>query len=85
MWCESHGLTSERIKHLALAVLADPKNATARGLMGLVAYGGGWETPEKVSEKVKADDALTAKLAEYNGRRPRSTNGSGRAARPGTG
>src|SRR5207245_119808 len=42
LWCEAHGLQSERIKHLARAVLSDPKNATARGLMGLVAYASQW-------------------------------------------
>ena len=40
LWCEAHGLTAERLNHLALAALADPANATARGLMGLVAYQG---------------------------------------------
>ncbi|MFO0949794.1 MAG: polymorphic toxin-type HINT domain-containing protein [Isosphaeraceae bacterium] len=69
LWCEQHGLSAERVKHLALAVLSDPKNATARGLMGLVDYRGKWERPEKVSEQVKADEALTAALAEYNARR----------------
>ena len=34
-----HGLDAERLKHLVQAILADPKNATARGLMGLVAFG----------------------------------------------
>ena len=28
LWCEAHGLTAERLRHLALAVLADPANAT---------------------------------------------------------
>jgi hypothetical protein len=72
LWCEAHGLQPERVKHLALAVLADPRNATARGLMGLVAYGGQWKRPEAVAEKVKADEALTARLAEYNARRARA-------------
>src|SRR6516162_10832783 len=72
LWCEAHGLPSERLKHLALAVIGDPMNATARGLMGLVAYKGEWKRPETVAEKVKADEALTAKLAEYNGRRDRT-------------
>src|SRR5439155_20212858 len=40
LWCEAHGWNSERLKHLALAVLFDPSNALARGLMGLVAYQG---------------------------------------------
>ncbi|HWE36072.1 MAG TPA: HEAT repeat domain-containing protein, partial [Isosphaeraceae bacterium] len=67
-------LRAERVKQLALAVLSDPKNATARGLLGLVAYGGQWKRPETVANKVKADEALTARLAEYNGRRARAPN-----------
>ena len=36
LWCEAHGMNGERVKHLAQAVLSDPKNAwTARGLLGL--------------------------------------------------
>ena len=31
LWCEAHGLTAERLKHLSLAVLYDPANALARG------------------------------------------------------
>ena len=69
LWCEGHGLDAERLKHLALAVLTDPKNATARGLLGLVAYRDRWERPEAVSRRIEADLALTAKLAEYNARR----------------
>ena len=38
LWCEQHGMTAERMKHLATAVLYDPSNALARGLMGLVAF-----------------------------------------------
>jgi hypothetical protein len=69
LWCEAHGLNAERLKHLALAVLIDPTNATARGLMGLVAYRGNWESPEKVAARLKADEAAAAPLAEYNARR----------------
>jgi hypothetical protein len=72
LWCEAHGLSAERVKQLALAVLADPKNAKARGLMGLVAYRGQWKRPEAVAEKVKSDEALAARLAEYNARRART-------------
>jgi hypothetical protein len=72
LWCEAHGLSAERLKHLARAVLTDPANATARGLMGLVAYGGGWARPDAVAEKVRADEALAARLAEYNDRRART-------------
>jgi len=73
LWCEAHGLRAERVKHLAMAVLKDPTNVTARGLMGLVAFGGQWKRPEAVAEKVKADEDLAARLAEYNARRARMT------------
>ena len=35
LWCEAHGLSADRTKHLALAVLYDPSNALARGASGL--------------------------------------------------
>ena len=69
LWCEARGLKAERLSHLAAAILTDPSHAAARGLMGLVAYGGRWERPEAVGERVKADSELAAKLAEYNARR----------------
>src|SRR4051812_36588840 len=69
LWCEAHGLEAERLKHLAIAVMIDPAHATARGLMGLVAFRGRWQRPDAVGEKVKADAELSASLAEYNGRR----------------
>jgi len=72
LWCEAHGLQAERVKHLALAVLGDPNHATARGLLGLVAYRGQWKRPEAIAEKVKSDEALSSRLAEYNARRART-------------
>ena len=57
LWCEAHGMNGERVKHLAQAVLSDPKNATARGLLGLIALGSRWETAERARERIKADDA----------------------------
>ena len=72
LWCEQHGLTAERLKHLAIAVLIDPKDASARGLMGLVSYRGEWRSPERVSEQVAKDEQLAARLAEYNARRQRT-------------
>ncbi len=71
MWCEAHGLKAEQLKHLALAVLTDPRNATARGLIGLVAYRGQWQRPDAVSEKIKADADLLAARSEYSARRAR--------------
>ena len=69
LWCEAHGLKAEELKHLALAVLIDPKDATARGLLGLVAYRGRWLRPEAVGARVKADAEMNARRADYNGRR----------------
>src|SRR4051812_46429351 len=51
LWCEARGLEAERVTHLTLAVLRDPKDARARGLLGLVAYRERWESPEKVRER----------------------------------
>jgi len=72
LWCEAHGLGSERLKHLALAVLKEPRNAKARALMGLIAFGGRWEHPEAVSRKVESDAEMARNLAEYNGRRAKT-------------
>ena len=69
LWCESHGLTAERLHHLTLAVLADPRNATARGLMGLVSRDGRWLRPEVLADKLKADEDRAATLAEYEAKR----------------
>jgi len=69
LWCDAHGLEAERVKHLALAVLTSPENATARGLLGLVNYAGRWQPPQEVAARVKADESLAAALAEYNARR----------------
>jgi hypothetical protein len=73
LWCEAHGLDAERIKHLAQAMLVDPQNVTARGLLGLVAFGGRWESPEKVRERLNTDEDRTARLAQYERRRARLT------------
>jgi hypothetical protein len=74
LWCEAHGLSSQRLKHLAIAVLTDPAHATARGLLGLIAYRGQWRSPEAIAEKLEADETASAVLAEYNGRRARMDN-----------
>jgi hypothetical protein len=69
VWCEAHGMDAERLKHLSLALAIDPQNASARGIMGLVADGGRWPPPEKVIEAVTADEAMMAKLAQYEATR----------------
>ena len=72
LWCEAHGLTAERVRHLAQAVLADPANATARGLLGLVARDGRWVAPQEVAQTVRQDDTTTALLSEYDLKRSKT-------------
>ena len=69
LWCEAHGLGAERLEHLARAVLCDPTNTVARGLLGMVAYGGSWKHPEEVAVSARSDEALQRNLAEYDARR----------------
>ena len=69
LWCESRGMTAERLKHLAIAVMTDPAHPTARGLLGLVDYRGKWQRPDAVAAAVRDDAALASSLAEYNRRR----------------
>ncbi len=69
LWCEAHGLSAERIKHLTLAILINPTHATARGLLGLVANGGKWQKPEDVRTQLTSDPAAQAALQEYLRRR----------------
>ena len=66
LWCEAHRMETERQKHLTIAVLKDPAHATARGLLGLVAFGGGWHSPEAIGSKLEADQSHKALRAEYN-------------------
>ncbi len=72
LWCEQHGMTSKRLQHLALAVLADPANVTARGLLGLVWDHGQWRKPDDVAKRIQDDAKKAAALAEYNERRTRT-------------
>jgi hypothetical protein len=73
LWCEQHGLPAERLKHLALAVLADPAHAAARGLMGQVEDSDGrWRKPEEIVRRTQADPASLEALAEYDRRRAAS-------------
>ena len=74
LWCEAHGLGAERLKHLTIALLKDPANATARGLLGLVAFGGGWHSPEAICRKLDADQSHKAIREEYDARRARLGN-----------
>jgi hypothetical protein len=69
LWCEAHGLTAERMKHLAAAVLYDPTNTLARGLMGLVSYQSQWKSPDQVTRDIDDDLTNKARIDEYLDRR----------------
>jgi hypothetical protein len=69
LWCEAHGMSAERLKHLALAVLYDPSNVLARGLMGLVAYRDQWGSPAEVGQQIQTDPAYRDLIHEYLERR----------------
>jgi tetratricopeptide (TPR) repeat protein len=71
LWCEAHGLRDQRRAVLEEAVRIDPNHTVARGLLNQVSYQRHWEAPEAVSRQMKDDEALMAKLAEYNARRDR--------------
>jgi hypothetical protein len=72
LWCEDHGLSAERVKHLTLATLIDPSNSAARGLLGLVLYQGKWQRPDDISRRAKDDPTRSAALQEYLQRRART-------------
>src|SRR5262249_12724053 len=73
LWCEAHGMTAERMKHLAIAVMNDPSNALARGLLGLVAFNGKWDRPEIVGKQIENDPAYRELINEYLERRAKTT------------
>jgi hypothetical protein len=72
LWCEEHGMTAERLKHLSLAILNDPSHALARGLLGLVTYNGKWVRPDVAGNQIQNDPARQAIVREYLERRART-------------
>jgi hypothetical protein len=72
LWCETHGLSSERTKHLTIASTLDPSNVLARGLMGLMAFQGNWAKPDQVEEEIHEDPKLQVLVREYLDRRVRT-------------
>jgi tetratricopeptide (TPR) repeat protein len=74
LWCEAHGLSAERVKQLALAVLYDPTNALARGLSGLVFYQGKWRRPDEISNTVGGDPHQKELVRQYLERRARTSD-----------
>jgi hypothetical protein len=69
LWCEAHGLSAERIKHLTLATLINPAHVTARGLLGLVSSGGKWQPPDEIRNQIDKDPKVRSLLREYLERR----------------
>lgn len=69
LWCEAHGLSTERVEHLALALAADPSHAAARGLLGFVREGGRWRRPEDIAGRAASDAKSAESLADYERRR----------------
>jgi tetratricopeptide (TPR) repeat protein len=69
LWCEQHGFSAERVKHLALAIAYDPKNSLAHGLAGLVAFHGTWKSLAEVGREVKNDAASQELIRDYLDRR----------------
>jgi hypothetical protein len=67
-------MSAERMRHLAMAVLYDPSNALARGLMGLVAHKGTWGRPEEIGKQVQDDPSYRELIDEYLQRRAKAAN-----------
>lgn len=72
LWCEARGLSAERIRHLALAVIHNPNHTVARGLLGMVAYRGKWQCGESLADSVGKDPSLASLRAAYLSRRARA-------------
>jgi tetratricopeptide (TPR) repeat protein len=69
LWCEAHGLSAERVKHLTEALAIDPANVAAQGLLGLISYRGESLSPDRLRVKRSSDENLSKKLEEYHARR----------------
>ncbi len=70
LWCERHGMEPERLRHLTLALMADPQNTTARGLLGMVRdRNGKWVKTEQAADPDRQDPEVLAALGEYNRKR----------------
>ena len=78
LWCEAHGLSAERTKHLNLAISLDPANTLARGLLGLVAFQGKWTNPKQVEQEIQDDPKYQALFREYQDRRVHTPQRSGK-------
>ena len=72
LWCEAHGMTAERLKHLSLAASLDPANQLARGLLGVVAVQGRWVKTDQVEREIQSDTKSQTIFREYLDRRVRT-------------
>ena len=72
LWCEARGMAAERTKHLTRAVLIDPENAKARGLLGQVKLDGRWLRTSDVARAVEESPERLALQREYLERRSRA-------------
>ncbi|WP_165246989.1 polymorphic toxin-type HINT domain-containing protein [Paludisphaera soli] len=76
LWCEAHGMASEKSTHLNRAILLDPDHEKARGLLGYVKRDGKWQRPAEASKAVEESPELQALLREYLDRRARAADGA---------
>ena len=74
LWCEAHGLTAERIKHLALAVLYDPSNALRAGSWDSSGIRGNGTGPRSSETRSKTTRPIKALVREYLDRRARTAH-----------
>lgn len=74
LWCEARGMAAERLRHLTRAVLLDPSNRAARGLLGQVEGDGRWSRPEDVRSALEADPRARSLRDEYLTRRAASAD-----------
>ncbi len=72
LWCEARGLAAEKAKHLARAVLLDPENPRARGLLGQVKRDGRWLRASDAARGVEESAERKALMAEYFDRRSKT-------------
>uniref|UniRef100_UPI00301CF597 hypothetical protein n=1 Tax=Paludisphaera sp. TaxID=2017432 RepID=UPI00301CF597 len=74
LWCEARGMAAEKARHLARAVLLDPDDQRARGLLGQVKRDGRWMRPADVARSVERSPDQKALLDEYFERRARTAD-----------
>lgn len=66
LWCERHGMTAERNRHLALAAQRNPDDPRIRSLLGQIPDGDGWKRADQALLGPPADDPIRD---EYQSRR----------------